>query len=298
MSPRSSGRRLEMFKPEYEGDANAGRLTPLEVEAFERCAGPVVRRLYDAMLTLGAMSDESRSGGCSMPEYIHSFADKVGWDATDSVAPPSFRPTRAQIDDLLPALQLVEGLSLVFLKVLTMRAVGDQFGGFSYRTIGERFGKGEAWASRVHAAVVVQACRRAGILEPAPKGWALLVAAVQTGGWRSYLTTAADPLQALYDLKSKSPIELSRAEVLWVAGKPEAARLAKTAREHLLGRQLHGSWHLIPPEDMIDLLIEQQTRLGRPWEVEQLAMPRPRRSAKGAGHMMAASAASEEGEAA
>lgn len=274
-------RRIEMFKPEYQGARPAGRLTPLEAEAFDALVEPLQRRLYVAMLTLGAMAGERSSRPCSMPEYIHTFADKVGWDTTDALPAPSFRPTPADFDDLLDALQLLEGLSPVFLKVLALRSVGWKFGGFSWKAIGERFGKSPEWASRVHAAVVVLAARRSGLLAQTPKGHAVVVVGVRAGGWRSYLTTAADPRVALHDLKAKSPLELEAAFALWTAGRPEAQRLAKAARQNLLGRVIHGSWHLAPPDDLADLLIEEQTRAGRPWELERLSLPRPRRSVKG-----------------
>ena len=45
--------------------------------------------------------------------------------------------------------------------------------------------------------VVVLAARRSGLLDPAPCSWAVVVAAVQTGGWRTCFTTARDPAQAL-----------------------------------------------------------------------------------------------------
>ncbi len=277
----SAARKIEMFKPGYEGAKPDGRMTPLEADQFDRFAGPLVRRLHDAMLTLGALSAERVDGsGSTMPEYIHTFADKVGWDADEAPAVVRFRPSAAQLDDLLPSLELLEGLSPAFTRVLALRAVGERIGGFSFAVIAERFGRPEAWARRVYAATVVLAARRSGLLDPAPRGWAMVVVAVRTGGWRTYITTARDPQAALYDLKAKSPLPLESAFAFWTAGKPEAAALAASARKNLLGRVIHGSWHLIPPEDMADLLIEEQTRLGRPWEVEALALPTPRGAAK------------------
>lgn len=294
----TAARRIEMFKPDFEGSRPSGQLTRLETEAYARFAEPLIKRLHDAMLTLGALNGERHSRGCSMPEYIHTFADKVGWDPDEEPRVLRFQPTAAQHDDLIPTLQLLDGLSPVFLKVLALRAVGQRIGGFSYATIAERFGKGEPWAKRVYSAVVVLAARRAGLLDPAPKGWAVVVVAVRVGGWKTYLTTARDPQQALYDLRSKSPVELEAAFALWVAGKPEAHALVERARKDLLGRVSHGSWHIIPPADMADLLIDEQTRIARPWDLEPLNLPSARRSARAAGRITVALAnADAEGEA-
>lgn len=283
----SPARKIEMFKPGYDGPRPSAQLTPLEQEAYARFSEPLIKRLHDAMLTLGAvMADSPETRGSTMPEYIHTFADKVGWGPEEGPRQVRFQPTAAQHDDLLPTLALLDGLSPVFLKVLALRAVGERIGGFSYKAIAERFGKGEPWARRVYAATVVLAARRAGMLDPAPRGWAVVVAAARVGGMKTYITTARDPQQTLYDLRSKSPIELETAFALWVAGPPEAKALVAKARKNLLGRVSHGSWHLIPPEDMADLLIEEQTRVARPWEIEHLNLPAPKRTVRNAGRMI------------
>lgn len=287
----TAARKYEIFKPGFDGARQEARLTPLEAEQYARFSDPLRRRLHDAMLTLGALSAERVGGGTSsMPEYIHTFADKVGWDPEEGPRVVRFQPTAAQLDDFLPAVALLDGVSPVFLKVLSLRAVGERIGGFSFAVIAERFGKPEAWARRVYAAVVVLAARRSGLLDPAPKGWAIVVVGVRRGGWLSYITTAREPQAALYDLRAKSPMELESAFAFWTAGKPEAAALATTARKNLLGRVSHGSWHHIPPEDMADLLIEEQTRVARPWELEMLNLPMPRRTAKSVGRVMVDSA--------
>lgn len=286
-------RKIEMFKTGFDGDRPSTQLTRLETEAYARFAEPLIKRLHDAMLTLGALNGERQQRGCSMPEYIHTFADKVGWDPDEEPRVLRFQPTAAQYDDLIPTLGLLDGLSPVFLKVLALRAVGEKVGGFSYAVIAERFGKGEPWARRVYAAVIVLAARRAKLLDPAPKGWAVLVASARVGGWKTYITTARDPQQALYDIRAKSPVELEAAFALWTAGKPEATNLVQRARQNLLGRVSHGSWHIIPPEDMADLLIEEQTRVARPWELEHLNLPTPKRTLANAGRFVAATAEGE-----
>ncbi|HCQ52704.1 MAG TPA: hypothetical protein DIV82_00395 [Brevundimonas diminuta] len=284
----TAARKIEMFKPGYEGPRTEGRMTPLEAQNYARHAEPLIKRLHDAMLTLGALSDENRGGGSTWPEYVHTFADKVGWDADSEPVKLRYRPTAAQLSDFLPTLQLLDGLSPVFMRVLALRAVGEKVGGFSFAVIGERFGRTEAWARRVHAAVVILAARRSGLLAPAPKGWAIVIAGVRFGGWRSFITTARDPSAALYDLRAKSPVELEAAYAFWTAGKAEAAALAKIARQNMLGRVSHGSWHLMSPEDMADLLIEEQTRLERPYDLEPLSLPRATRTARNAARMMGA----------
>jgi len=287
----SAARKIEMFKPGYEGARPEGRLTPLEAARYAAVSEELRKRLHDAMLTLGALTAaRPSSGGSTMPEYLHTFADKVGWDPEEGPAVVRFIPTQGQIDDFLPTVALLDGLSPIFMKVLALRAVGERIGGFSYAAIGERFGKTDAWAKRIHAACVVLAARRSGLLAPAPKGWAVVVVGVRTGGWRSYITTARDPQAALYDLKAKSPLELEAAFAFWTAGKAEAAHVVKEARKHMLGRVSHGSWHYMPPEDMLNVLIEEQAAVARPWELEALNLPAPRHTAKSAATVMVDSA--------
>lgn len=291
----SAVRKTEMFKSGYEGDRPSGRLTPLEAERAARFSEPLRRRLHDAMLVLGALSAERMGGGSTWPEYVHTFADKIGWESEEAPAVVRFRPTAAQLDDFLPTMALLEGLSPAFTRVLALRAIGERIGGFSFAAIAERYGKPEAWARRVYAATVVLAARRSGLLEPTPKGWAVVVVAVRTGGWRTYITTARDPQAALYDLKAKSPLELEAAFAFWTAGKPEAAHLTSVVRKNLLSRVSHGSWHLIPPEDMADQLIDEQTKVERPWEIEALSLPTPKRTARSMGRVMVDTARAAEG---
>lgn len=291
----SAARKIDMYKPGYEGPRAEGRMTPLEHERFVRFSEPLIKRLHDAMLTLGALSADRMGGGSTWPEYVHTFADRVGWDAEVATPQVRFKPTSAQLDDFLPTMALLEGLSPAFTKVLALRAVGEKVGGFSYAVIGERFGRPEAWARRVYAAVVILAARRAGLLDPAPKGWAVVVAGVRMGGWKTYITTARDPQAALYDLRAKSPVEIESAFAFWTAGKPEAAHLAKRARANLLGRVSHGSWHLLSPEDMADLLMVEQTAAERPYEIETLPLPKAKRTARNASRMMAAGTEGDEG---
>lgn len=285
-------RRPLMFKPGYEGPRPAPRLTPREAEDFAPKVQALTRRLHDAMLTLSTLRGAMTRGGSTWPDYVHEFSDKVGWDAVEELVHVPFRPTPDQLDDVSPTLALLEGVSPAFLKVLALRAIGERVGGFSFATIGERYGQTSAWARSVHTACIIVAARRSGLLDPAPRGWTLVVAGVRLGGWRTFLTTASNPASAIYDLKSKSPVELESASAVWVAGKPEAGALVARVRQELKGRNLHGGWHLIPPADLLDLIIVQQTQLERPYDLEALRLPPPRMTAASAGRVMVDSALS------
>lgn len=289
-------RRPTMFKDGYDGARPEGRLTRVEQAAFEAGRKALVRRLHDAMLVLAVGQDEVGliGKGSNWPAYLHEFADKVGWDRTDAVAPARFDPTGAQLDDLLPTLALLDGLRPVYLKVLFLRALGEFFGGWSWEAIGDRYGRSVEWARQSYEAVVVQAARRSGLLEPAPAGWAVLAVSLRMGGWCSYLTTASDPRQQLYDLRSKSPVDLEEAFAFWLPGAPAAKAAVAVVRRDLEGRNIRGSWWRADPDEISARLIEAARKAGSAWRLEALELPKARRTAKGAARVTAASAATDE----
>jgi hypothetical protein len=264
-----------LFKPGYEGDQPSHRITPVEQPVFAAGVSALERRLHGAMLTLSSLdASDGHSGAKSgWPAYVHEFEDLIGREK-ETAPPPRYDPKPHELSGFLGDMALLDGLMPVYHKVLFLRAVGAYYGGWSFAEIGEKYGRSDVWAKATYQAVLIQAARRCGVLSPAPKGWAVLVAAVETAGLRTFLTTAADPQAQLRDLKAKSPVRLVSAFAFWVVDHAAAQRLAKAARKHFLGQVTHGSWHLIGPTEMADLLIGEARESGLTWSIARLEVDR------------------------
>jgi len=265
-----------VFKEGYDGPQTAHQITPLEQEAFRAKGQFLQRRIHDAMLCLSSWDDHHLGGGSGWPAYVHEWSDLVGQEEVRQVTRAArFQPTSQQHSDALRTLQLLDGLRPIYQKVAFLRAIGEFYGGMSFAAIGERFGRTEAWAMRTYEVVLIVASRRAGVLSAAPRGHAVLVASVHAGGHRTFLTTARDVEGQLRVLKANNALAIEEAFALWVAGKPVAQRLAKHARKHLIGQVTHGSWHLVSPDSMCDLLVEEARRIAAPFEIEELKATGP-----------------------
>lgn len=266
-----------MFKAGYDGAKPSPRLTTDEKAKLAAAADPLIRRLHDAMLVLSIMDDDDLAGkGSGWPSYIHDRGDKNSQAENYEPTPvrKHFDPKPAQMSDFLPAMALLEGLRPIYQKVLFLRAIGEFHGGWSFDEIGEHFERTGEWARGLYQSVVTQAARRAGLLPQAEQGWALLVAGLRHGGWRSYLTSAREPAKQLRNLKSLSPLAIEEAFCIWVAGQPVATRVLKDVRRQLLGRPVHGSWHLIRPDDMADKIVGAARAVGATWSMEELPVSR------------------------
>lgn len=88
-------------------------------------------RLHRACLTVAALPADGPKGFYSLwPRYKLTWwdAEDFGSHRTDAavtrrlIAPPRFAPTPKEIDDCLPALQLLEGLPRLHRRVLMLRA--------------------------------------------------------------------------------------------------------------------------------------------------------------------------------
>ena len=268
------------YKTDYDGPRMGhGPLSPREAQALETKREDLVRRLHSAMLVLSVSHAHNPAGkGSGWPGYVHDFNDLVGRE--DDLPQKTFRPTPQQLDDFLPALALLEGLLPIYHRVLFFRALGEFHGGWSYDDIGERYERSAEWARRTYEVAVIQAARRAGLVAATTSEYAVLVVTVRMGGPRTYLTTATDPRQQMYDLRAKNAMPIDEAFVLWVSGQPVAKALAKQARTNLLGREIHGSWHWIGPDDMADLLVGTAREMNAAWRFEVLDLPKRRRPVK------------------
>ncbi len=267
-----------LYRAGFDGPMASDRLTPREREPFDKALPRLRRRLHDAMLLLTVLDAHNPGGrGSGWPDYVHDFADKVAQSEIEQEGQPKrFDPTRAQIDDFLPAMALLDGLRPVYHRVVFLRALGEFIGGrpdgFSFDSIGERHGKSGEWARKAYESVMVQAARRSGLLGAEPRGWAVLAASVDYGGARSCLTTAQDPAHQVRDLKSKSPIGLEGALAVWTPGQGAAKRLAHQVRQRLAGRFTHGLWARINLDDLLDLLLDEARAAGIVWSVELLSL--------------------------
>jgi len=258
-----------LFKPGYQGAQPQARLTPDEVAPFDRQRLALVRRLHDAMLVLSTWDEHRMGSASSWPQYVREFSDLIGWDPADQPAPQiRFDPTPEQQSDALKAMELLEGVRRVYQQVLFLRAIGEKFGGWSFATIGETYERSAAWAQQAYDAVLIQAARRCGILDAEPRGHAILVAALNVGGWRTNLAMAADPDVALRQVRVANALGLDEAFVFWVAGRPVAERLIKTARAKMRAHQTHGSWYLRHPDFVAEALISSAQEIRAAWSIE------------------------------
>lgn len=267
-----------LYRAGFDGPMASDRLTPREREPFDKALPRLRRRLHDAMLLLTVLDAHNPAGrGSGWPDYVHDFADKVAQSEIEQEGQPKrFDPTRAQIDDFLPAMALLDGLRPVYHRVVFLRALGEfiagRADGYSFDSIGERHRKSGEWARLAYESVMVQAARRSGLLAKEPRGWAVLAGSVQHGGARTFLTTAADPAHQIRDLKAKCPIGLEGALAFWTSGQAAAKRIAHQVRQRLAGRFTHGSWARISLDDMLDLLLDEARAAGIDWSVEALSL--------------------------
>jgi hypothetical protein len=268
-----------MFKPGYDGARPPVAMTGPEKQAFRAGRAALVRRLHDAILTLAALGGQAdlgvQIGGT--PSHIVEFGDRVGEEAVE--APPArFKPTAPQVSDMDRALALLEGLRKPYFKVLLFRALhefgrenGEQ-GDWPWPKIGGYFGLSGAWAESVYDATLVQAARRSGLLPPAPVDYAVVAAAAWVNHmWLTNIGTAADPRQAVANIRQKSPVRIEEAFCLWVAGAPLARRIVDATKPLIRNANDHGSWYRIHPDVLADHLTEKAREIGAAWQLEDIA---------------------------
>lgn len=268
------------YKPGYEGEHLSSTLTQPEKQALRLGKADLVRRLYEAMLTLSVMAGAGIRGIAAggTPQHIVEFSDRVGEEKPN--APRLiFKPTAAQVTDLDPALALLEGLRPIYFKVVMLRAFHNferrcgEPGSWSWKDIGGYFGMSDRWAEQTHDAAIVQAARRAGIIPKISTDYAVLAISVWVDrGWLTNISTAADPRLAVANLRGKSPVRLEDAYALWVAGKPVARRVAEDARRELRNLCSHGAWYKAHPDSVSQRLIEAARNADAGWILDEIAV--------------------------
>lgn len=268
----------EPYKPGYDGPRVSTRTTAPERQTLRQQKPEIVRRLHRAMLTLAAQGTTMdlglRTG--SVPQHIRDFGDRVGAEV-EEIDPPRFRPTPADVSDILAACDLLQGLRPQFFKVVFLRALNDfgeeegVGGDWPWSKIGGYFGLSESWAQSAYDQAIVQAARRAGVLPMTPTDHSILVAsAFVHGGWLSHVTAAQDPKQALANLRTKSPVRIDQGFCVWVAGLPMAKRVMEVTRLGMRNLLDHGAWYKVHPDRLCAMLTDNARELGSGWMVEDL----------------------------
>lgn len=269
-----------MFKPEYEGDRPKATLSGPEKQQLRLMKAAVVDRLHSAMLTLTVLKGEGpgalRAAGC--PQHLVEFSDRVGEEAIEAPR-AKWEPTAAQVSDVPKALALLDGLRKPYYTVVKLRALevfareNDESSPWPWERIGELFGLSGHWAEDVYDAAIVQAARRAGFLPMVSNDYGVVIAAVWSDrAWLSNLSTAADPRAAIANLRTKSPVRLEQAVIVWVAGAPLAKRIVDGVKPKLRGVLSHGSWFKANPDTLVNDVVEAARDSGADWLIEEVAV--------------------------
>lgn len=143
----------------------------------------IMERLHVAALTAACLpADGPRGFYSTWPRYKHTWWDEGNevskLSAADItrrlIAPPRFYPTPRQIDDCLPALALLDGLTSNHHRCVRLRAHQLWYGEHAradedfahwrggWRMIGAELGVSHTWAKRLHWESVVKAFERSG----------------------------------------------------------------------------------------------------------------------------------------
>ncbi len=121
----------------------------VKTERFDAALlGAMMERLHTACLTMAVLSGDGPKGypsGGSMSRMSWASMQREWWDAGNEasmlsasdiarrlIAPPNFYPTPKQVDDALPALELLKGVRWLPRFVLRLRAHQQWYGQHAY----------------------------------------------------------------------------------------------------------------------------------------------------------------------
>lgn len=267
-----------MYKPGYEGERLSSAMSLPERQTFREGRPRLVRRLYDAMMTLTVMDrgGMKQLGASATPAYLVEFSDRVG---QEKVEPRRliFKPTAAQVSDMGNALALLEGLRPAYFKVVMLRAIYDferycgEPGTWTWEAIGAYVGMSGAWAEKAHTDAIVQAARRGGLLPRASRDYAVVIAGMRPDReWMSNLATGADPRQSISNLNVKSPIRVEACMAVWVNGQPLAKRVFDETRKRLRSLNAHAAWFKANPDTICQEVVEVCRRSDASWMIEDI----------------------------
>lgn len=252
---KRSGARKGIFKPGYEGPKDEtlglpGRGQPVPDEG---AMDALEERIQRAMLTLTTLSGDGPSAVRSgWPDHVIELADRIEREKDGDKPRRRFRPTGHDVDDLLPALKLLDGLRVEVYQLVRYKALDDYYrdDGVNWTDLGDQFGKSDHWARETYRRALLQAGRKAGILFAAPEGYAVVSVSVMLDGVIfTHLSISGDPRQSLYDMKALNPSEIVDSFAIWTNDRPTAKVIVDKAKAHFLSQRKRGSWHYLNPFD-------------------------------------------------
>lgn len=270
----------DIFKPDFDGERGSLRLSGPERQTFLLGKRKLVQRLHNAAMTLNFQkySGPARVGSGS-PAYIVEFSDRVG----EELPPPPralFQPSAAMVSDINDPegpLSWLNGLRKPFYKVVLMRALHEfaeangEKSQWDWKAIGQHCGFSERWAENTYQQALIQAARRCGMLPMVTADFGVFVAGVWVNrGWVTHVGTAADPRAAIANLRTKSPVRVETAAVVWVNGAPVAKRIFDELKPELRGLLDHGSWYKANPDSMIERVVSKAQQINAAWQIEDI----------------------------
>lgn len=275
---RKSGRGA-MFKDGYEGPREGAAAMPLDRRAVpeEGAMAALEQRIHRAMLTMGKLAgDGPYSNGTFWPAYVVEFADRVDQEKERDAPRPRFRPTGADVDDMLPALSLLEGLRVEYFQLVRYKAHDDFHldGGAVWTDLGEAFGRSDNWARESYSRAMTQAARRAGLIftvpESAEQHAVVSITVLLDGVFVTWLGASAAPRQKLYEMRANNPAAIVDAFALWTPNRVVAKMVLDQTKAHHLAARKHGGWHWINPFDIEATVLEKAEAHRAPWRMEYL----------------------------
>ena len=272
-----SGARKGIFKPGYDGPKDEtlglpGRGHPVPDEG---AMAALEERIQRAMLTLTTLSGDGPSAVRSgWPDHVIELADRIEREKDGDKPRRRFRPTGHDVDDLLPALKLLDGLRVEVYQLVRYKALDDYYrdDGVNWTDLGDQFGKSDNWARETYRRALLQAAKRTGILFSAPEGYAVVAISVMVDGVLfTHLSISADPRQALYDMKARNPSDIVDSFAVWTNDKPTAKVVLDATKAHFAAQKKHGGWHYLNPFDAEFTIQEKAEEIGASTRCQYLA---------------------------
>lgn len=274
---KRSGARRGIFKPGYEGqkDETLGMPGRGQSAPDERAMDVLEQRIHRAMLTLTTLSGDGPSAVRSgWPDYVIELSDRIEREKDGARPRRRFRPTGADVDDMLDALALLDGLRVEVYQLIRYKALDDFYleDGASWTDLGDQFGRSDNWARETYRRGLLQAAKRDGIVFSAPEGYAVVGISVFTGDVLfTHLSMSADPRQALYDMKAKNPSDIVDSFAVWTNDKATAKVILDRVKTHFKSQQKHGGWHYLNPFDAEFAILEKAEEIGASTRSQWLA---------------------------